>query len=129
MAALGKFLRSIEGGGLAFWCPGCKSAHAIRHGPGSGPRWMWNGSVDMPTFTPSVKVTSGHHTPQWKPGDPCWCTYRAEDPEDDPDFKCTICHTFVTDGKIQFLGDCTHDLAGKTVGMVPWPESDPGALP
>ena len=28
-----------------------------------------------------------------------------------------ICHSFITDGKIQFLSDCTHDLAGKTVEL------------
>ena len=28
-----------------------------------------------------------------------------------------VCHSFVTDGRIQFLGDCTHDLAGHTVEL------------
>jgi hypothetical protein len=28
-----------------------------------------------------------------------------------------VCHSFVTDGKIQFLGDCTHALAGQTVEL------------
>jgi hypothetical protein len=30
----------------------------------------------------------------------------------------TRCHLFIRNGKIQFLGDCTHELAGKTVDMV-----------
>ena len=30
----------------------------------------------------------------------------------------TRCHLFVTKGKIQYLQDCTHELAGKTVDMV-----------
>ncbi|MCP8600812.1 anaerobic dehydrogenase, partial [Acinetobacter baumannii] len=29
------------------------------------------------------------------------------------------CHLFLTDGKIQFLSDCHHELAGLTVDMVP----------
>ena len=32
-----------------------------------------------------------------------------------------VCHTFVTDGRIQYLGDCTHALAGQTVDMIDWP--------
>ena len=31
-----------------------------------------------------------------------------------------ICHSFVTDGRIQFLGDCTHKLAGQTVDLPDW---------
>jgi hypothetical protein len=27
------------------------------------------------------------------------------------------CHSFVTNGKIQFLADCTHKLAGQTVEL------------
>jgi hypothetical protein len=27
---------------------------------------------------------------------------------------------FVTDGRIQFLGDCTHALAGQTVDLPDW---------
>ena len=38
----------------------------------------------------------------------------------DPRFS-SVCHSFVTDGLIQFLGDCTHALAGQTVDMPPWP--------
>lgn len=122
MAALGRFLRSAEGGGVMFWCPGCGHAHAIQHGPGDGPRWMWNGSLEYPTFTPSVLVRSGHHASGFEPGGSCWCTYNAQHPEETPAFVCTVCHTFVTNGRIQFLGDCTHALAGQTVDMVPWTE-------
>jgi hypothetical protein len=31
-----------------------------------------------------------------------------------------VCHSFVTDGKIQFLSDCTHSLANTTVEIPPW---------
>ena len=30
-----------------------------------------------------------------------------------------ICHTFVRNGQIQYLNDCTHKLAGKTIPMEP----------
>jgi hypothetical protein len=32
-----------------------------------------------------------------------------------------VCHSFVTDGRIQFLNDCTHPLAGQTVDIPEWP--------
>ena len=35
--------------------------------------------------------------------------------------KDDVCHSFVTDGRIQFLGDCTHKLAGQTVNIPEWP--------
>jgi hypothetical protein len=30
------------------------------------------------------------------------------------------CHSFVTDGKIQFLPDCYHSLKGQTVELPEW---------
>lgn len=119
MSAISKVLRQAEGGRLSFWCPGCNCVHQIAVGEGQGPRWGYNGNPEKPTFAPSVLVRSGHYAGHHKPGDCCWCTYNAEHPEeDDPAFKCGICHTFVTDGRIQFLSDCTHHLAGQTVDMV-----------
>ena len=54
-------------------------------------RWTFNGNVDKPTFSPSLLVHSdGYHKK---------------------------CHSFVREGKIQFLGDCEHELAGQTVDM------------
>jgi hypothetical protein len=72
-----------------FHCPACDKKHAVSTGPG---RWGWNGDAEKPTLTPSVKVTGG--------GDPNYC-----------------CHSFVADGRIQFLGDCSHALAGQTVDL------------
>src|SRR5436309_254590 len=31
-----------------------------------------------------------------------------------------VCHSFVRDGLIEFLGDCTHPLAGRTVPLEPF---------
>ncbi|CAG2155212.1 hypothetical protein LMG19282_04856 [Cupriavidus campinensis] len=121
MTHLSKVLREAAPGHLTFWCPGCKDSHSIRYGDGSGPRWGWNGNAERPTFTPSVLVRSGHYVPGHENGS-CWCTYYAEHPDEPGDFACAICHTFVTEGNIQFLGDCTHEFAGKTVPMVEFPE-------
>lgn len=118
---LSKKLRAGEGGALTFWCPGCKDYHTVRHGTGPGPRWGWNGNADAPTFTPSVLVRSGHNVPGCDP-EFCWCTYNAEHPDDPAPFACGICHSFVTDGQIQFLSDSTHELAGQTVPIPDFPE-------
>lgn len=113
-------MRSIEGGQLAFWCPGCNMAHAVTVGAGG---WAGPGDVDRPTFSPSILVRSGHHASHYKAGDNCWCTYYAENPPPPSErrFECAICHSFVTDGRIQFLGDCTHKLAGQTVELPEFP--------
>lgn len=120
MSALSKKLRSADGNGLMFWCPGCNEAHMISHGAGNGPRWTWNGDAEKPTFSPSVLVRSGHFVPGHENG-ACWCTYNGtynvEHPDDPDPFKCGVCHSFVTDGQIQFLGDCTHQLASQTVPL------------
>lgn len=94
--------------------------HAIGIGSGSGPRWTYNGNPDKPTFSPSVLVRTGHYVSDRKSTDDCWCDYNAEHPDDPAPFTCVICHSFVRDGRIQFLGDCTHALAGQTVDLPEW---------
>ncbi len=36
--------------------------------------------------------------------------YCAEHPHDPSPFHCERCHSFVTNGEIRFLSDCTHPL-------------------
>lgn len=88
---------------LGFECPGCGMHHAVRVRSDGGPRpsWEWNGSMSAPTFSPSILV-------RWE--------QRGEQ---------RVCHSFVRDGRIEFCGDCTHDLAGKTAPL-PAVESDGG---
>jgi hypothetical protein len=112
--ALRGVLRTIAGDRLGFWCPGCEQMHAVTVAPHPHP-WGFNGDFDKPTFTPSVHVTSGHYM-LGHCGD-CWCTYNAKHPDKPASFKCRSCHSFVTDGRIQFLDDCTHALAGQTVAL------------
>ncbi len=72
-----------------FHCPGCECLHSYDvRTDGGRPNWTFNGDFDRPTFSPSLLY---------------------------PD---RICHLFLTDGKIRFLGDCTHKLAGQVVEMV-----------
>jgi hypothetical protein len=102
-----------------FRCPGCGDIHSIPvHGEKNA--WGFNDNVDKPTFTPSLLVRCGHYC-SGQEGKECWCTYRKEHPENKNAPKCSLCHSFITDGKIQFLGDCTHDLKGQTIEL---PELD-----
>lgn len=72
--------------------------------------WTWNGDCEKPTLKPSVKHTAGHFISP----DSCWCKYFKEHPEEKPVFHCFLCHTWITDGKAQYLDDCSHELRGQT---------------
>lgn len=66
--------------------------------------WLWNGDVYAPTLTPSVCTRMGHADHE------------------------TICHSWVREGRVEFLGDSTHEHAGKTLDLLPVEpveESDP----
>lgn len=110
---------------LAFFCPGCKDFHVVPIESGTKDSWKWNQNVEAPTFFPSVDVKSGHYMNSHKPGSSCWCTYNKEHPEDAEDgFECVHCHSWVTDGVINFLTDCTHSLAGQSVPIPDLPGTE-----
>lgn len=83
---------------LSIMCPGCKGWHNVTVNTPGG--WQWNGNLEKPTISPSILVRGVRG--------------------DDATVK-TLCHSFVTDGKIQFLSDSAHALAGQTVEL---PEVD-----
>lgn len=107
-----------DSGHIMFWCPGCDCAHAVNIGTPTS--WGYNGDPESPTFTPSIFVKSGHYARGQPPGK-CWCDYELEEGETRSEFQCLHCHSFVTDGQIQFLTDCVHGLAGHTVPLPDWP--------
>ena len=106
-AAKMELLDCADGQRIAmFFCPGCQT----HHGPVVQPvRWAWNGSLDAPTFTPSILVTGKRPITDDEAN-----RIMAGEVLDIPDL---VCHSFVTDGRIQFLSDCTHALAGQTVEL------------
>jgi len=123
MSAFGKKLRLAENDHYMFWCPGCKTAHGMSVGDKrTDTHWGFNRNPDAPTFTPSVLVTGQTHVPpvtpenleEWKAHP--WPQQAVK----------TVCHSFVTDGQIQFLGDCTHALAGQTVPLPDFPSGMTG---
>lgn len=77
---------------LEFKCPGCKTVH-----PFHVPKWEWNGSMEKPTFKPSLLVH--------------------------PSKIQTRCHSVITDGMIAFQDDCDHELKNQTVEIPEWDES------
>lgn len=86
-----------------------------REGTGN---WTWNGDIERPTLKPSVLSQSGHFAPEFKSGDSCWCKYYDEHPKETPVFHCYRCHTWINEGKVQFLNDSTHELAGQTLDLI-----------
>lgn len=90
---------------LSFICQGCGFPHQVTIGQGDGPRWDWNHDYVRPTFSPSILVS-------WEePSDnPAHFDDRTKD-------QRHICHSFVRDGYIQYLTDCTHELAGQTLPL------------
>lgn len=100
-------------GRVLFWCPGCEDVHAIHTRAGG---WTWNGDAEHPTFSPSVL----YNGVQWGPAD----EFFKPNHRGIPPGGSIVCHSFVTDGRIQFLGDCTHILAGQTVDLPEWPHGD-----
>ena len=96
----------------AFECPACGHLHSFRVvKPGqtwSGPSWTFDGNLEKPTFTPSLRVY-----------DPASLVNGV--------FTKTACHLNVTAGQIVFHGDCPHALAGKTVPMMDLVQSEEAA--
>lgn len=76
-----------------FFCPGCQRHHGVWTNKNENPCWEFNNNVDHPTVMPSILV-------RMPLGE-----------------SMSICHSFIKDGKIQFLSDCTHHLKGQTVDL------------
>lgn len=96
-------LRHTEDGKYVFFCPACRCGHYFNN------TWTWNGDWEKPTVSPSILVRSIRDIT-----DDEHAKIMAGEKLDIPK---TICHSFVKEGKIEFLSDCTHELAGKTVNL------------
>ena len=106
---MGKILQIDNSKLKVFKCPACKQCHTIDD------KWTYSGTDEKPTVRASVKAMY---------------VKVPENPEKDKNGKYIlgsdgrilgakdmICHLFITDGAIQYLGDCTHEMAGQTVDM------------
>ena len=95
--------------GYTFECPGCGMSHAVQTNDPGGYNWGFNGNVDAPTFSPSLLVRGT----QTLTDEEVERLLRTEKIEPKP----LVCHSLIREGRIEFLSDCTHALAGKTVDM------------
>lgn len=125
---IGRCLGQRIDGAVWFFCPGCNGPHSIKvNSPNApGPNWSYNGNPDSPTFTPSVLARTT--------GAPDGRSVMTDEEAREHDAICRemgrealfasrfgkVCHSFVTDGRIQYLGDCTHSLANQTVDLPDW---------
>lgn len=100
----------FKNGLLRLHCPGCGCSHQVPVDTGGPGDWTWNGSTTRPTLSPSLHV---------HPHD----TFNG----DGAVVRTPRCHSFVRDGRWQYLGDSDHHLAGQTV-PVPPPLAERGAL-
>ena len=96
--SLTPFLIHSTSGTYFFKCPGCEYLHPFNVNPSKPQCWNFNGDAEKPTFSPSLLVNGTH-----------------------PESRC---HLFLIEGKIRFLSDCHHHLAGQTVDMIPTDEED-----
>lgn len=74
-------------------CPGIFPYRII---PVGGNGWQWNQDTERPTLAPSIRTSAEFGEKR----------------------ESKVCHSYVTDGKIQFLGDCTHEFAGQTLDLL-----------
>lgn len=102
--------------GYSIECPACGFGHFFnveQPGP-SGQKWSFNGDLEKPTFSPSMRSRTGHYCLDQNDSQ---CKRCAEAKRLGKSSRCTHCHSFVRDGKIEFLSDCSHDMAGQTVEL------------
>jgi hypothetical protein len=92
---------------ILFVCPGCEASakgSGLHMLPVSGdippgkPQWSFDGNLEAPTLNPSILTRYNIAGVQF------------------------VCHSFIRAGQIQFLSDCTHELAGQTVSLLPMPD-------
>lgn len=97
-------MSNADGDRVLWWCPACDCAHAVPVKPGDPNGWDFNGDMESPTLAPSVLVYEHKASPPFR---------------DQP-----RCHTFIRKGNVEFLSDCSHALAGRTVPLVPLNEGE-----
>lgn len=89
-----------------FECPGCGCLHFFDE------KWQFNGDEQKPTVRPSILVRGKRQITD-EESDRIMAGEKINIPD-------LVCHSLITDGMIQFLNDCTHELAGQTVELPNW---------
>lgn len=80
---------TLDDGGHIVYCPACRMGHEFE-----AVLWTYNGDEGKPTFTPDqVHIEYGEEGVRRR------------------------CHFRVTKGRIEYLPDCSHLMAGMTVDL------------
>ena len=95
-----------------FRCPGCGQWHVLPIGEGALPRWQFSGDAHSPTLSPSI-AARGLLAVFSSDGE--WTGEYVLDASGKP--VPYVCHSFLRSGRLEFLGDSTHALAGQTVDL------------
>jgi hypothetical protein len=74
--------------GYRFWCPACRELHPL-YVAGPPPLWWFDGNMDSPTFSPSLRMLGGNG-----------------------------CHLTIGQGVIYYCNDSGHEFRNKSVPMV-----------
>lgn len=103
-------IQPIGDGWHRIWCLGCDEAHGL---PSS---WAFNGNLEKPTFTPSFKISGKKLVWNEETKEREWVM--------DAEGKAVdfVCHFILTDGILNYCGDCTHSLSGKSVPLSDFPD-------
>jgi hypothetical protein len=107
-----KPLKAVAGGRGYEPCDAADATHIQLHFPGPFPNrilpvmqkgtragtgnWTWNGDTERPTLKPSILTHAEFGEAR----------------------ETKVCHSYVNDGRIQFLSDCTHEYRDQTVDLL-----------
>lgn len=70
------------------FCPACKRVHKF------DATWGFNGDMNKPSLHHSILCHNGNGVPPYK------------------------CHSIITNGRITYCDDCTHDLKNQTLDLL-----------
>lgn len=90
---MGIKFRSAEGNRFHYACPGCECYHFVTVDKNQTPNWDFNGDIEKPTISPSVRVDYG---------------------------EGQICHFFIRDGFYEYCSDSTHQFSGQKIEVPDW---------
>jgi hypothetical protein len=114
-----RYLRDGKEETVVIHCPGCNDKHYLNINPnkhldipeGRRPCWTFNRDMNNPTFSPSLLVrTRIYVNPDYK-------KQISEEDWDHFERTSVICHSFIKEGTIQYLSDCTHSLKNTTIEL------------
>lgn len=115
-----KVIHNDRGTSMLFYCAGCDMQHVVHLTEPGYPSWSFNGDNEKPTFEPSILVSWDQRSKENRMARDLFKAQVGREPTMDelPYDVHNVCHSFVRDGMIQYLSDCTHRLANNTLPLL-----------